>query len=423
MKPSPKYLLGAVFIGLAAFFFWFIARHTIQLIFWDQWDVVERVLTGKIDASFFLVTHNEHRIGTGLVVTRLLAGLTSWNNLAETYFIGLIIAASCLLALRLSWLRKGGWSIYDVGIPLIFFSLQQHENLTWGFQIAFVFPLLWLMLSLVLLASPTKSRWRDGALLLISLLSTYSSFQGMFLPLLIALYYGLGMVGRKRWSALNGLYLGLQLLIAASYFFQFNWPARTGETASLLVSVNYSAILISYFLTYHRHTILLAVFPLTIVGSLAYLVWQAVKKDGLKNFPLIALFLYGLLFCVSAAYGRAGLGLDQALSSRYTTFLIPLYLGLLLFGQTLEIAPKLKRRLLAVLVVVLLLANVNAARWALRSSVVEGRAAAWGTCYLLEQDAISCERNTQFQVYPDLVAGQIEARLQLLREHGDNLFR
>src|SRR3990167_7719578 len=81
-------LIGATYIILGIKFFRFIYRFTSKLLFWDQWDIFDQVLFNNNFFQLFFYQHNEHRIGVGLILTKLLAKLSKWAPSYETILIG-----------------------------------------------------------------------------------------------------------------------------------------------------------------------------------------------------------------------------------------------------------------------------------------------------------------------------------------------
>jgi hypothetical protein len=182
------FFITLTYLILGYQFFNFIIRYTVNILFWDQWDHVKNILFERDFIKLFFTQHNEHRIGTGLIITKILAYFTHWNNLAETIFIGLIIFVSSIFAFFLKKRLFKKIEIYDIIIPFLFLNLYQYENLIWGFQIAFVLPILFFILGLYLVTF-SNSIQRNIFLIFFALLSTYSPFHGIFVSIIIGIYF------------------------------------------------------------------------------------------------------------------------------------------------------------------------------------------------------------------------------------------
>src|SRR3989344_2567953 len=115
-------LIGATYLILGFKFFRFIWRFTGEILFWDHWDIYDYVLFNNNFWQLFFYQHNEHRMGIGLLIMKLLANLSGWNLKYETMFVGVLIFGSSILALQLKRRLLGRYEIYDIIIP--FFSLN-----------------------------------------------------------------------------------------------------------------------------------------------------------------------------------------------------------------------------------------------------------------------------------------------------------
>jgi hypothetical protein len=129
---------------------------------------------------------------------------------------------------------------------------------------------------------------------------------------------------------------------------------------------------------------------------------------------------------VATAFGRAPLGLQQAYSSRYNTFLIPLFIGLYFFILLIVSQPRWQKIALSLLLIVLVGAYLNGikmARYELNLYSFKKGTDAWQTCYKIQHDARRCEEMTGFKIYPQFENTNLEEKLRLLQEKELNLFR
>jgi hypothetical protein len=146
----------------------------------------------------------------------------------------------------------------------------------------------------------------------------------------------------------------------------------------------------------------------------------------LLKFPLpqthligAALVGFSLLFAANTAVGRQCLGLEQALSSRYSTLLIPGFLAVyfyLLSGTWYG----MRNLVLALWIMLLLPASLtlpkNDIRW-----YYDGKRH-WADCYVRTENIHYCDQSTNFVIFPDPERTHLQQKLDYLREHQLSLF-
>ncbi len=112
----------------------------------DEWtlpEVFSRLRDGNDRWTMLWQGNNEHRIAVPKLVYYLLAVLTGWDTRAE--MVGSVVLAAigflaiCGLAARSASRERSGtvFGCALVASSFVYFSLMQHENWLWGFQIAF----------------------------------------------------------------------------------------------------------------------------------------------------------------------------------------------------------------------------------------------------------------------------------------------
>ncbi|MGZ4985702.1 MAG: hypothetical protein ACXV8A_06390, partial [Chthoniobacterales bacterium] len=334
----------------ALFLVWFILRYGIDTPWGDQWDgmaqLFEKMQAGTLGLGDFFAFHNEHRIFFPRLVSFALARLTHWNIRAEMVVIWALLCLCAVnlrgLALATGWResRGRGWLVLATNILL--FTVLQWENLLWGFQIGFIFPLATLTASLW--AAVALRRPFDFlvtmALCLATTFSIASGFTSWFLtaPLLLV------SLGKERSSRENlwwALWLGIALLSTYFYFHGFtrprNHPSETHALAHPLFALQ-------FFLAYLGNpfasgTWLKAAYLAPVTGAVLLLtlavcvtcLWRqrADKTLLARALPWIALTGIALTNALLTTIGRAGFGISAALPSRYVSFALMLPIGLL----------------------------------------------------------------------------------------------
>jgi len=429
-------IITIAYLILSARFFYFIYKYTANILFWDQWDIVNDILHKNLIPLLF-TQHSEHRIGVGLVITKILESFSKWDNRVESLTIGLIILFASFFALLLKKRLTEKLEATDVVIPFLFLGLYQWESMTWGFQIAFVLPLLFLFISLYLFTLK-NSLWRNILLLILVFLSTYSSLHGIFLGGITGLFFFLGFLTEKERAKKirNLIFSFASVLIAASYRINYTPATFLGaKNFDVIALSKYIILEISSFIgfvpssTYANVlkllvvSLLLLVIPTIALVSFVWLGYSALKNNlVVKYFPIFSLFIFSALFAASTAYGRLGLGYGGAASSRYTTFMIPLYLAIYL-TITLLLSNHLKRLLVPFLIILFVFfsnqgAYINYVRVTERRDGLNR----WKTCYLKKEDVKICNKGASYLVFPENRSEFLKLRLDELEKNKVNLF-
>lgn len=365
-------------------------------------------------------------MGVALLIMKVLAFFSGWNVRVETFFIGLFIFTSSILALFLKRKLFGKFEIYDAIIPFLFLNLYQYENLVWGFQIGFVLPLFWLLLAVYLFAFDNSLK-RNLLLTLICFLSAYSHFHGIFVGVLIIFFFLIknSFDKNKNIKAQMFMFMLLNILIVLSYFVGYKEVKYYGvHGLSLKEHVSYIIFQINGFWGNHSRNILSIFIP--VISLLFFLnLLAAIRKVGLflRNYPVISLFTFSFLFSVSTSLGRVGLGVDSGNTSRYLTLMIPLYLGIYFCLVRIK-DQKLKNILIPFILVCFVFASsqnnfMNYRDAALRKE----KLANWSTCYFENNDYYYCDKTLNMQTFhsPDKI--NLPGKLEYLKENRLNLFR
>src|SRR5580698_8994371 len=127
LKPSPKSWIGLVLAaGAFVLLAWrqhrFVDHYTVNMLVWDQWWYYGNLATHGSWWSSFAFQLGPHRMGVGLIVTRILADISGWNTRWDAFAVSFTLIGAAALAWKLA-LRCGvpaGASL--VAIPLIFFN-------------------------------------------------------------------------------------------------------------------------------------------------------------------------------------------------------------------------------------------------------------------------------------------------------------
>ncbi len=321
-----------------------IYNHYSPVPYWDMWNgtlgFYNQVQNG--DAFAWIAQHNEHRI--------LLSRILFWIDIH--FFGGLsyfLMLCNFLLMLWISYVylkiishlfRKNDnikYYLYSTVIVLIF-SWIQNKNITWGFQSQFFLAYLFPLLSFYLLGrySELKENKFYISSLIVGILSVFTMGNGILvLPILVVLGFILNISRQKQIIILLTTIVTLGL-----YFNNYVLPAQHGHLIPTLL--NHPKDFFLYILTYlggaignsfETNRFLIAqFFGLILIFSSLYYTYK-IYKD--RNSPTMLYALLAFIAYVGAtAFGTAGgrviFGVSQALSSRYMTPSLMVWVALLI---------------------------------------------------------------------------------------------
>jgi hypothetical protein len=429
-------------VALGAKFFYFIYAYSVNIFYYDQWDFLTPFFQGNVDSTeLFLRQHGPHRLGLGLIVLKYLYSATHWNTRSEAFLIGSCVFVAMLLAIILKRQLFGALEYSDVAIPLIFLCLTQFETFIGAPDPAYGGLPLLLISGYCLALLVSNQLLRNTLILLLNFPLIYTGF-GFFMGVITIGVFGLELYRRIRgmnnimlWQSI--LWVVLAILSLASFFVHYTFmPAVDCFGASSHALADYPWFVALMFSAFLGPRYPLA--PVTAAGLVGLLVVVAIF--GLQSYKLLApapigrspktvriplvvsvLVGYSLLFAFSASVGRVCLGLPEAAQpSRYSTLLVPAYLGIYFFLLSLPVK-ELRRIGVGLFLIVLLPAGLFVPVWA-GHKLADGKRA-WAACYARAQSVQYCDQSTGFQVYPHPEQNDLQVKLDFLRRNRLSFFR
>ena len=147
----------------------YVRLYGVDVFYADEWDLVPLLresARGTLGVADLLAHHNGHVYLFPWSLMLLLGGLTGYDTVPLMYLV-----VACLLATSLAifhaYARSVGRSplacLFFLPVPLLLFSLRQHENLLWGNQITFAFAQTFSVIALYLLFATTEGRREELA--------------------------------------------------------------------------------------------------------------------------------------------------------------------------------------------------------------------------------------------------------------------
>lgn len=302
---------------------------------WDMWgpflSAYKISEAGGLNDIFSL--HNEHRI----IIARLFFWVDMYLFNGNTiflitlnYILAAIAAWTFILITRESPFYKEEKTTFAIAAFLAIsfcFTWMQWENFTWAFQSQFfaaqLIPLIAFLLLYKSTAAPEASTRYFWLACIAGIFSAGTMANGVIALALMAIVSF--VFGMRRWQSLT--LIALSIIISISYFHNFHAPGNHGSLSKTLLhqpldSLHYVLLYIgspAFFMTGKSSAATLA--GLFILLSAIFFSVQTFRTR--RNDRFIILLLTYLLYIGGSALGTAGgrlvFGLDQALSSRYTT--------------------------------------------------------------------------------------------------------
>lgn len=388
-------VLFVVFILLSVRLILFIRNYSVNLPYDDQWWLTESIAEKKDFNDIFFYWHNEHRIGFGLLVTKFLATLSNWNTIYENYFTALILIFSALLAFRLKYKLTGNISLSDIFIPVLFLNLHQYEILLNG-MISYLMPLLWLLIFFWILE--LKKPLRDILIFILTLISTFTSFHGIFIGLFGIMHYLIEIIGLKRKTEIFNQVLKIILItfIMLSYFINVPTDQIIWTTPRISDAIIFTNAMILQVLGFQSESILVLIIPLPFFVFIFYLLFHIFFRKKYIFIPVLLLFLFAELFVLAIILGRGYLGIEQFSVSRYVSYVLLLFFASYL---TVLLIPNknLKIILLVLFIPILIMIFANNSKSYEYAEYNRNKRKEWIDCYLNLKSVKECNALIEFK--------------------------
>ena len=172
--------------------FLYIFIYGVNVVFWDQWETVvifDKIVNSTFNLTDLLIPHNEHIIFFPHIFIILIAFLVKYNNIVEMCVV-LILLFSILLIIFF-YFKKKYRSKFEfflfIPIPFLIFSLRQYENMLWGWQITFIFPLFFCIITFYFINNLSETgNIKSNIISFVSAIflgtiATYSSMMGILI--------------------------------------------------------------------------------------------------------------------------------------------------------------------------------------------------------------------------------------------------
>lgn len=305
----------------------------------DQWGLpylFEAYAEGGEWVAGIWALNNEHRVVFPKLVFLPLAFASGWNVKLEMVVSWVAATVGFLavfgLALRTRG-RSAGWLVFAAAVvasSLVYFSLVQHENWLWGFQLAFFLVQGAFLVAVYALA---REDWgagmRIGVAAALCVVASFSMVQGLF-AWVVLLVQVVAVGGSVRERVIGTVvWLVMMALVVAAYFWDFVRPA-TSEDPNYALNhpvaaawATFAVLGAQFGRTFGGNPVLPAalagiIFVAAFGAGLVVAAWRRVEYRRVA--PWLAVGIFGGLFCLAIGYGRAERGVDGLVTvSRYMT--------------------------------------------------------------------------------------------------------
>lgn len=323
---------------------WLVHAFGVNVIFNDEWSLVP-LFHGIAERSAgwtdLWPQSNEHRMFFPRLALLASALPTDFNTKVQMYVSQLWVLLAYAAYLKYLAAMPGLKEPWRTGAGLLVgfacYNTMQYENFLWGFQMAFLMVLGFAVAGFYGLhraLQENRFRW-VGAALAAGVVASFSSLQGLlvwpaYVAVLLAAAPTSGKSGLK-WAAAVG---ACGLLVWAAYFAGYRKPDWSPDYLGR--GAGYSA---AYFFASvggfaaARHAALAVAMGLAASALAAVLAADLWRRRRLKeNAFSLGLILFGYAVSGALAIGRADKidGIAGAMTSRYSTYSLLGYLGMLL---------------------------------------------------------------------------------------------
>ena len=338
-----KYLFIAYLLPVTLLL-WFVANFSVNVPFGDDWALAnffEKVASGSANFTDFFAQHNEHRIFFPRIIFLILAFPSKWDLRLEMYCsIFLAIVSFCgmyKIAANSQNQDRRLFHLFNIAICLLVFSLVQSENWLWGFQVAWFLINTCVTLAVLFLVVPTKllPSQRLSLSALCCFIASFSSAHGLlsWIAVIPTVASVEGSARQRKFRLLLWV-----VLFCLSLFIYLIGYVKPSYHPDIFFFLKEPLIAVTYLLTLLGKSVGKMIIPSVLVGLIIAVNFVLFNIYYLKNYksefahdatPWLSLGWFATLFALMTTLGRAGFGVEQAKSSRYTSVSILLVISLL----------------------------------------------------------------------------------------------
>ena len=319
-----------IVISPSAALAYFIAVFGVNVVFWDEWDMVpllERLNQGRLSVMDLFVQHNEHRSLFPMLLALVTDKLTGFNTVVEMFLGWFLLTSAVVLLFSVYWVKSHKDPkvlLFFLPASFLLFSFGQYESILWWVvSIAIYLVIFEVVATFTLLEGGLKST-RSFTLALVAAIVASFSFVNGLLVWPVGLFQIL-MRDRRKNGRRALIWIITWLIVSGVYF--YGWASQQAvEEPSWSYAFEHPFEAIMYLLSLVGEPLSVGlntapVFGLTVILISAVVLGQAWRMKMLKTGgAFLSLTLFGALSSLATTIGRAGWGVQEAVASRYTPF-------------------------------------------------------------------------------------------------------
>lgn len=320
-------------------YFVFIHAYAVNVPIHDEWNMlifVEKVYRGRFDWGLLFGQYLENRMVVAQLLLLLLAKGTALNLTIAMYGSAVVCAGelgAVLILLRTQG-RKAGW--WGVAAAALILTPAQYEGTLWALMITNFLTVACALWAVVLVRKPGgKALAGAFACGILAVLSTVEGFCVWPAVLIMLLRKGISWRLRLLWVA-GGLIVG------SVYAVGYQFGGGAVGTEPFIAVVQHPLTSAAFFAALYgvpvslgaltaSHALPACAGGVMVVLGLGSIVhwWRSGRTDPMLTAGA-ACIVFALVYGCMVSLGRAPYGVGLAFVSRYVTYTIILYVGLLL---------------------------------------------------------------------------------------------
>jgi hypothetical protein len=335
-------------VGLTALF---VATYSVDVPYSDQWKTAElfvKLADGSLSFAHLFDQHNEFRQLFPHLLFLALGTMTRWN---VRYEMLVSILLACLVSFNIYRIsrvtitdtQKRLWLL--AAANLLIFSPVQYETWLFGIQVIYLVPIACLTTCLSVAYSGLNPIVKLIIAVLLSIVSTFSSANGILCWVLVLPVLLVVCDWRKPFVPfLIACWTALCLLSLSFYFYGYRSPEWH---PSLIQAVDHPARALAYLAAFLGAPLapgagVRRLVPAILIGALTFIIfsgactylWACFGDRSLRKRMIVFITVgaYSLGTGLMVMPARLGFGIPQALSSRYSTFSLYLLVSLIYLG-------------------------------------------------------------------------------------------
>lgn len=416
-------VLISIIVAPSIFTLYSIHKYGVNVLFMDEWEMVplvEKHIDGTITFTDLFAQHNEHMPLFPRIVMLGIIELTKFNSVDEMYFSWILSVLAFALIIKMYMYGKySNFSISSLLLFLpvssLFFTPRQYENILWGWEIEWYMVVLGVIVSVYFLNKADKVDYNFLIALISGIVASFSTMNGLLVWVLGVVIIIAKNENKKilliTWGVIGSC-------IYLLYFWNWVHPSyhpKIGFDISYFLANIGSPLVWDITDSINAGALLLVIYIITLSLLVVY-------NKTKENIVWISFVLFSLLTSIMLTFGRSGFGVEQAISSRYTTCTLLGIIGIyIILSKTLVTEHKqYPFQYISAIIAIVLIVGANSINYTKGIEIEEN----WYKDRVIMADELLNYKNTSNdnlnKLYPS--ADIVKSYGKILEEHRLNAF-